>query len=92
MRRTDTNEFGEVKYDLDYTPPTSRKASLECEYVISEPEPKIVPKNVPEEITQPVRVKKVVKDISDEDHCTMARPTSDSSLQDMNKSLCLTLI
>ena len=84
MRRTDTNEFGEVEYDLDYSPPTSRGDSIECEYVYYEEKPKINLKNVPEEIPQPVRTKKVVQDIYDEDNYTLARPTSDSSLHDIN--------
>ena len=84
MKRTDTNEFREVEYDLDYTPPTSRLDSLECEYVYSEEKPKINLKNVPEEISQPIRAKKVVQDIYDEDHYTLARPTSNSTLHDLN--------
>ena len=84
MRRTDTNEFGEVEYDLDYSPPTSRGDSIECEYVYYEEKPKINLKNVPKEIPQPVRTKKVVQDIYDEDNYTLARPTSDSSLHDIN--------
>ena len=84
MRRTDTNEFGEVEYDLDYSPPTSRGDSIECEYVYYEEKPNINLKNVPEEIQKPVRTKKVVQDIYDEDNYTLARPTSDSSLPDIN--------
>ena len=79
MRRTDTNEFGEVEYDLDYSPPTSRRDSLKCEYVLPEPKSKIVLKIAPEEIPQPVRTKKGVQDIYDEDHYTIARPNSHSS-------------
>ena len=79
MRRTDTNEFGEVEYDLDYSPPTSRRDSLKSEYVLPEPKSKIVLKTAPEEITQPVRTKKGVQDIYDEDHYTIARPDSHSS-------------
>lgn len=84
MRRTDTNEFGEVEYDLDYSLPPSRRDSIECEYVYYEEKPKINLKNVPKEIPQPVRTKKVVHDIYDEDHYTLARPPSDSSLHVIN--------
>ena len=81
MRRSDTNEFGEVEYYLDYSPPTSKRNSLECEYVLSESQPKIELENAPEEIFQPVRLKKVVQDVYDEDHYTLARPSSNSNLE-----------
>ena len=81
MRRTDTNEFGEVEYDLDYSPPTSKRESLECQYVLPESKPKTDLKNAPEKISQPVQPKKVVQDIYDEDHYTLARPSSNSSFE-----------